>query len=124
MIFYHGVNDQANSYLETLESYNKVAAKYKDSANWLRYFPVAGLMHCSGGAGPTGVEDSLLEAMVAWVEQDRAPDTLVAARQTPEKGVERSFRLCVEPTRAALKEAGLDPTRADNWVCRAPAATR
>ena len=52
MIIFHGVNDEAMSYLETMKSYEDVAAQYSDNSKWLRVFPVAGLMHCRGGIGP------------------------------------------------------------------------
>jgi feruloyl esterase len=118
MIVYHGVDDQAMSYLETVKSYEGLRGKYPDVAKFLRVFTVPGLMHCSGGSGPTDVEDRLVEALGKWVEQGQAPDSVVAARSTPVKGVERTFRLCAEPTRASFKGAGLDPKQAENWECR------
>ncbi len=138
MVIYHGVNDEAMSYLETIKSYEELEAKYPDSANWLRVFPVAGLMHCRGGIGPTDAPERLLEAVARWVEEGRAPDTVVASRSAapmswieqgrPEtvvdsrtaraKDWEREFRLCAEPARVVLKKPGLDPKDAENWICR------
>jgi len=120
MIVYHGVDDQAMSYLETVKSYEAVKGKYPEAANWLRVFTIPGLMHCSGGSGPTDVEDGLVEALSNWVEHGQAPETLVASRVSPMKGVERTFRLCAEPMRASLRQAGLDPKQAENWECRMP----
>jgi Tannase and feruloyl esterase len=121
MIVYHGVNDQAMSYLETLQSYETLAAKQHDVAKWLRVFTIPGLMHCAGGPGPTNVEDPFVDALTSWVEQGQAPDTVMVERTTPAKGVERTFRLCAEPMRAALRKPGLDFKKAENWECRAPA---
>ena len=119
MILYHGVNDQAESYLSTLKSRADIAAKYPNSANWMRAFPIAGMRHCSGGSGPTDAPVRLLDAMVEWVEQGHAPDTVIAERRNPATGgVERTFRLCADPTRVALKQPGLDYKAAENWVCR------
>jgi feruloyl esterase len=138
MIVFHGVNDEAMSYLETMKSYEDLAAKYPDSGKWLRVFPVAGLMHCRGGIGPTDAPEKLLEALAAWVEKGQAPDTVVATRSAmPYNWIEqgrletivpadkaadwgREFRLCAEPARVTLKAPGLDPKRADSWVCRVP----
>ena len=120
MLVYHGVDDQAMSYLETVKSYQALAAKDKRVGDWLRVFTVPGLMHCRGGPGPTDVEDRAIEAIVNWVEHGQAPESVVASRVSPTMGIERSFRLCAEPTRAALKNSGLDFKQADNWECKTP----
>ncbi|MDB5725513.1 MAG: hypothetical protein JWQ16_2267 [Novosphingobium sp.] len=138
VIVFHGVNDEAMSYLETMESYRDVAAKYSNHADWLRVFPVAGLMHCRGGVGPTDAPEQLLEAVAAWVEHGQAPETVVTNRSAMpfnwiEQGRletvvpadkardwEREFRLCAEPARVTLKQPGLDPKRADSWMCAIP----
>jgi len=122
LILYHGVNDQAQSYLSTLKSRADIAAKYPNSADWMRAFPIAGMRHCSGGPGPTDAPVRLLDSMVDWVEKGQAPDTVIAARRNPATGaVERTFRLCADPTRVALKQPGLDYKIAESWVCRSPA---
>ena len=136
MIVFHGVNDEAMSYFETIKSYEDIARQHPDNRDWLRVFPVAGLMHCRGGIGPTDAPERLLEALAGWVEKGEAPDTVVARREaTPHNWIEqgrmetivpadrasdwnREFRLCAEPARVTLKAPGLDPKRADNWVCR------
>lgn len=64
----------------------------------------------------------MLEAVAAWVEKGEVADAAVASRFSPEKGLERTFRLCAEPKRAMLKKSGLDPTKAENWECRTSAA--
>jgi feruloyl esterase len=140
MIVFHGVNDEAMSYLETMKSYEDIAAKYPDSPRWLRVFPVAGLMHCRGGIGPTDAPEQLLEALAAWVEKGEVPDTVVTHRSAmpfnwieqgrletivpPDKasGWNREFRLCAEPARVTLKGPGLDPRLAESWTCRMPGA--
>src|SRR5450756_3249359 len=68
VIVFHGVNDEAMSYLETMKSFEDLAVKYPDHAQWLRVFPVAGLMHCRGGIGPTDAPEQFLEALANWVE--------------------------------------------------------
>jgi feruloyl esterase len=138
MIIFHGVNDEAMSYLDTMKSYEWLAGKYPDNAEWLRVFPVAGLMHCRGGIGPTDAPERLLEALADWVEKGEEPDTVVATRTaTPYNWIEqgrletvvpadkavdwdRQFRLCAEPARVTLKAPGLDPKKAESWICRVP----
>ncbi|MFT4028014.1 MAG: tannase/feruloyl esterase family alpha/beta hydrolase, partial [Novosphingobium sp.] len=139
VIVFHGVNDEAMSYLETMASYADLTTKYPNSRDWLRVFPVAGLMHCRGGVGPTDAPEKLLDAVADWVEKGTPADTVVTYRSAMpfnwiEQGRletvvpadkardwEREFRLCAEPSRVVLKAPGLDPKKADNWVCRAPA---
>jgi hypothetical protein len=122
LILWHGVNDDSMSYYETLKGYEELRARFPGSANWLRAFTVPGLWHCRGGSGPTDIDETMIEAMAAWVERGKAPESVVARRFSAEKGLERSFQLCAEPRRASLKKPGLDPTKAENWVCKVPAA--
>ena len=120
MIIWHGTADEANSYLDNLKGYEAVMQKTPSAANWLRMFFVPGVQHCRGGNGPTEIEDPMIEALAAWVEAGKEPESVLAPRATPEKGIDRVFRLCPEPKRAMLKAAGLDPNAADSWECRAP----
>jgi feruloyl esterase len=118
MILYHGSNDQADSYLDTLMAYDVISKRYPNSANWLRTFVVPGMLHCRGGNGPTDVDEQLHEQLVNWVEKGQAPASVTANRMTPDKGIDRRFLICAEPKRARLNEAGLDPNDAKNWSCK------
>jgi feruloyl esterase len=120
MILYHGSNDQAASYLDTLAAYDVLTKRYPASANWLRLFVVPGMLHCRGGDGPTDVDEQLLESLVTWVENGNAPDSVTANRRSPDKGIERRFLICAEPKRTRLNAAGLDPNDARNWSCQDP----
>ena len=121
MIVYHGVDDEAMSYWETLQSYGAMSKLHADIAKWMRLFIMPGLMHCRGGPGTSNSEEPLIEAVANWVEKGQAPSSVVANRVTPMKGLERTFLLCAEPSRAFLKSSGGDATKAENWECRAPA---
>jgi feruloyl esterase len=118
MILYHGANDQADSYLDTLLAYDVISKRYPNSANWLRTFVIPGMLHCRGGSGPTDADEQLLERLVAWVEKGEAPDSVSANRMTPDKGIDRRFLICAEPRRARLNAPGLDPADAKNWSCK------
>lgn len=120
MIIWHGTADEANSYLDNLKGYQAVLAKNPSAANWLRLFFVPGMQHCRGGNGPTDVEDPMIDALATWVETGKAPDSVLAPRAVPARATDRVFRLCPEPTRAALKAQNLDPNAVENWECRAP----
>jgi feruloyl esterase len=120
MIIWHGTADEANSYLDNLKGYDAVLAQTPTASNWLRIFFVPGTQHCRGGNGPTDIEDPMIDAVANWVETGKEPESVLAARATPDKGIDRVFRLCPEPKRAVLKASGLDPNSADNWECRLP----
>lgn len=117
MIFYHGVNDQAISYLESVSGYEAMRARFPNSETWLRAYMVPGLMHCTGGLGPTDVNEVLLDALIAWVENGTAPAQLQATRYTREHGLERRFTLCAEPQRVRFDSSGASS-------CVAPPAQR
>lgn len=118
LIVYHGVNDQAMSYLETVAGYERLLARFPEGRSWARTFSIPGLLHCRGGVGPTAPDEELLEALVAWVEKGQAPESVVSRRVSSEKGLERTFLLCPEPMRARLNATGLDPRDAKNWSCK------
>jgi hypothetical protein len=44
-----------------------------------RLFMAPGGSHCAPGVGPTPKTQTAIEALVAWVEQNQAPDTLRAS---------------------------------------------
>jgi feruloyl esterase len=119
-MIWHGTADEANSYLDNLKGYEAVRSLYPTASNWLRIFFVPGMQHCDGGNGPTDVVDPMVEALAQWVETGKEPESVVAPRQTPEKGIDRTFRICPEPKRAMLKAPGLDFNDAGNWECRVP----
>jgi feruloyl esterase len=120
MILWHGVNDDSMSYYEMLKGYDAIRTRFANSKDWLRAIMIPGLWHCRGGSGPTDTDDTMLEAMAAWVEKGVAPDSVVASRYSKQQGLERTFQLCAEPKRAMLKKSGLDPKKAENWECRLP----
>jgi hypothetical protein len=64
------------------------AATLSTSAAFIRLFMAPGVGHCSGGMGPA--PRNPLDALVAWVEQGRAPETLGAFRRD-ESGKVRSL---------------------------------
>lgn len=122
MLIWHGTADEANSYLDNLKGYEAVVAKHPNAQDWLQTYFVPGVQHCRGGNGPTEINEPMIEALASWVETGQAPQSVLAARVSREKGTDRVFRLCPEPKRSVLKAPGLDPNSADNWECRTPPA--
>lgn len=81
LIFYHGMGDPWFSALQTISYYERMSeANGGLSAvrDWSRAFVVPGMGHCGGGA-VTADRFDMLTAIVDWVEDGTAPDTVVAS---------------------------------------------
>jgi hypothetical protein len=116
LLFYHGNSDPWFSSLDTVGYYRKLGAANGGEqavSQWSRLFLVPGMGHCRGGEA-TLDEFDLLTAVVDWVEQGRAPDSVVATG-TAFPG--RSRPLCAFPKHAHYKGAG-SADDAANFECR------
>ena len=88
----------------------------KAAQEFIRLFMVPGMLHCGGGPGPNTFD--MLTALETWVEQGRAPDSVIASHST--NGVkDRTRPLCVYPKVAVHTGRGSTDDAA-NFVCRAP----
>jgi feruloyl esterase len=119
LIHYHGWNDPQISPASSAQYYQRVverlggADKVHDS---YRLFMVPGMGHCSGGEGPNRFD--MVTALEAWVEQRKAPDSIIASRPI-DGGLQRTRPLCPYPQVAKYK--GRDSTdHAANFVCEKP----
>jgi feruloyl esterase len=84
--------------------------------DFFRLFMQPGVFHCGGGVGP-GSFEPLLD-VVAWVEEAKAPDRIVAARIVDGKTL-RTRPLCPYPQVAKYNGTGsIDD--ADSFRCTAP----
>ena len=124
VLFWHGVNDPVISYNVAPLAFDEIvesSGNLAQAQRWARLFPVPGISHCGGGDGPADVPYVALEALTRWVEDGKAPASLVAER--PADG--RTFLLCPYPQRSVFRggvdnTCGLDVADAANWVCRNP----
>jgi feruloyl esterase len=84
--------------------------------DFLRLYMLPGVFHCSGGVGCASFDP--LAPLIDWVEQGKAPDSLLAARIDGDKVV-RTRPLCPYPRVAKYKGSGsIDDAR--NFVCADP----
>ena len=72
-----------------------------------------GVAHCGGGVGPAPTGG--LEALLAWVEENKAPESLPAIRRDQAGGV-RTRPLCQYPQVAKYKGSG-STDDASNFSC-------
>ena len=115
-LFYHGASDPWFSALSTTDYYQRLAADNGGKENvmgFARLFLVPGMGHCAGGDA-TFDQFDLLGALVDWVEQDKAPESVIA---TGESLPGRSRPLCPWPAHAHYKGSG-DVDAAANFECR------
>ena len=127
MLMYHGVSDPIFSAEDTVALMQRIDRVAQGrSAEFVRYFPVPGMAHCSGG--PATDQFDALTPLVRWVEQGEAPAGLMAsARGAGNAGgannelpadwaAHRSRTLCAWPSVSRYKGSGsLDA--ADSFVC-------
>jgi hypothetical protein len=118
LIFFHGVSDPWFSAQDTVRYYEQLTQAnggLETVSGWSRLFLVPGMSHCAGGSAALDHFD-LLEPLVNWVEQGRAPQAVLATGKAFPK---RSRPLCAYPQHANYKGSG-DAEQAANFECRPP----
>ena len=147
LLHYHGLSDALIATGSSVYFYKQVlktlAGKGVAINDWYRFFLVPGMQHCAnsvnnapwyfaGASQPfelgssvysvPGFNDSkhdILMALMAWTEEGRAPDTIIATKflnDSVEAPVVRQRPLCPYPTQARYIGAG-DENDAQNWAC-------
>ena len=115
LIFYHGTSDPVFSPFDTLAYYERMAKNnggLDQVENWSRFFFVPGMNHCAGG--PAALDNfDMLGAVVNWVENGVAPDSVVAKGKAFPG---RTRPLCAYPKHAQYKGQG-DPESAGSFEC-------
>ena len=116
-IIWHGLADQLITPEGTIDYYARVQQRMggaEKTSEFARLFLAPGVGHCAGGAGPqpTGV----LDALLAWVEDGKAPETLPAVKRDQAGATTRTRPLCQYPLVAKYKGAGSTDDAA-NFVC-------
>ncbi|KAJ6441609.1 40S ribosomal protein S19 [Purpureocillium lavendulum] len=112
MIAYHGGQDNQITSFNTERFWDHMAGADQRLHDWFRFFRISGMFHCNGGPGAwafgqgggapaKGIgfepETNVLAAIVAWVEEDRAPWTVTGTKfrnDTVGLGVELQRRHC------------------------------
>lgn len=119
ILLWHGWADQLIYAGGTIDYYTRVHERSggpAKTAQFARLFMAPGVAHCGGGAGPA--PSGQFDAVVKWVEEGKAPDTLLAVRRDQSGVVTRSRLLCPYPLVARYKGEG-STDEAASFECRA-----
>jgi feruloyl esterase len=120
LLLYHGWSDQLIAPLNTVNYYSSVVQNLGGEAkasNDVRLFMVPGMAHCAGGEGPNDFDK--VSAIQQWVEQGKAPETMIASHKDKSGTVDRSRPLCVYPKVARYTGSGSTDDAA-NFTCGLP----
>ena len=115
-LFFHGMSDPWFSALDTIDYYGRLAQAsggLEKVQAFARLFLVPGMGHCQGGSATLDHFD-LLTPLVEWVEQGKAPQSVIA---TGASLPGRSRPLCAWPEHAQYPGRG-DPNDARSFACR------
>jgi hypothetical protein len=111
MIVYNGLSDQGMASSVLADWYDEVVRVNGESIREsVRLFLIPGMCHCDGGQATDRFD--MLEAIMAWAEEGRAPDRIIA---TGEAFPGASRPLCPYPLVARYK--GGDVNSADSFMC-------
>ncbi|KAJ4388656.1 Feruloyl esterase [Gnomoniopsis smithogilvyi] len=136
ILHYHGQQDMIITSYNSPRYYEHVSETMGlDSSeldDFYRFFKIGGMYHCTGGPGATFIgqgidsnatnnpDGNVLTAMVRWVEEGVAPDTILGTAYVNETATsgEIAFqrRHCKYPLRTVYSGSG-DPTLPDSWTC-------
>jgi feruloyl esterase len=119
IIVWHGWADQLITIGGTIDYYEKVVDEMggtRRANEFIRFFTAPGVAHCRGGDGPQPYGQ--LEALVEWVENGNAPETLPAAIRDERGEFVRTRPLCQFPQVAVYDGSG-STDDASNFTCRA-----
>jgi feruloyl esterase len=112
LIVYHGLSDQGMATGALTQWYEALTPRGGDGPqSWARLFLVPGMTHCGGGESTDQFD--MLTAIQAWVENDDAPERVIAAGKAFD-GITRP--LCPYPQVARYD--GGDPGAEESFACR------
>jgi feruloyl esterase len=126
LLQYHGFSDPEVPPMTSIEYFESVVnvpggssqPTRDETQKFYRLFMVPGMNHCKGGPGANVFD--MLTPLVHWVEQDLAPDRVLAthyANNDPNQGVAFTRPLCSYPQEAVYKGSG-NINNAANFVCK------
>jgi tannase/feruloyl esterase len=117
LLLWHGWSDPALTTLGSIRYYEQVQARDAQVRDYFRMFLLPGVLHCGGGPGPDNADWTI--AIADWVENNKAPERIVARKLDAGGAVSRTRPLCPYPQHAAYMGSGSTDDAA-NFTCKAP----
>ena len=114
IIVWNGTDDTVVSHLDAIRTYERMADRAGADEENARLYTPPGVQHCGGGPGADRFD--MLGAMRDWVENGRAPRTLLAAKVSPTGSVLFTRPLCEYPRYPRYRGYG-DPNDASSFQC-------
>ena len=118
IVIWHGLADQLIVPQGSIDYYQRVQDLLGGEGRtkaFARLFPAPGVAHCSGGPGPQ--PDSPLDALIAWVENGKAPETLNGVVRNANGVATKTRPICMYPTVAVHRGNG-SPDSATSFTCK------
>ena len=117
LLLSHGWADGLIPAPNTIAFYKSMTANMEPekAADSVRLFMVPGMGHCGGGDAPCMID--MLSVIDKWVDQGKAPDSIIASRPPNEKPMTRP--ICPYPQIAKYKGSGSIDDAA-NFTCVGP----
>jgi hypothetical protein len=115
ILMWHGETDQLIPWRQSVHYYRKAAERYDGYhklQSWFRFYLAPGVNHCGQGAGPQ--PQNLFGVLVDWVENAKAPDSILALGGTAMPT--RTRPLCPYPQTAIWDGVG-DKNVAASFRC-------
>ena len=119
MLIHHGTSDPVFSFLDTVDWYEKLGMNDPRPADFVRLYAVPGMPHGPGGVAPDQFD--MLSPLVAWVEEGKNPDSLIATLRADREGMPEELAgdtrlLCPWPSIAFFGGEG-EADGAESFVC-------
>jgi hypothetical protein len=117
LLLYTGMSDPVFSAIDLIRYYKQVEQANggeTDAQGFARLFLVPGMPHCNGAPGLDDFDT--LDAIRAWVEDGKAPESITASGQAFPG---RTRPLCTYPQVAMYNGSG-NPENATSFTCRKP----
>lgn len=115
LILWHGWADAALPAQASVDYYEEVLDHDPDAMDYARLFMVPGCYHCGGGPGISRVD--WLKVVVAWTEEGKVPERVIARKPAREGNPAMTRPLFPYPDRARYGGSG-DVNDAANYVKR------
>ncbi|KAF0332639.1 putative feruloyl esterase B-2 [Colletotrichum sp. SAR11_59] len=145
LLMYHGTQDNQITSLHTPIFYDRLAKGMgldnKGMDEFVRYFRISGMFHCTSGPGawvvgqgggaaamndnlPFDAEHNILAAVVNWVENGVGPETIKGTKfvnDTAGLGIDFQRRHCKYPLVNSFGGSGPHGSKdVENWTCKPP----